>query len=93
MTPFLLWLLATLASYRLWRLLALDEVLASQRIWFVEHLPPKYEEAIYCSWCLGFWCCVVTFVTIDYLGYSIPLPLVQIAASSSIVGWVGARVD
>lgn len=90
--PFV-WILATLASYRLWRLLAFDDVLAGPRLMVVERLPRNYEGAIYCPWCLGFWSCVLTFVLIDLTGYSVPLPVVQVAAASTLVGWLGSRLE
>jgi hypothetical protein len=92
MDVIVLWLLATLASYRLWRLLALDDLpgLAEARIAIADRLPSRYERAIQCPWCLGFWCCVFVFAAIDLFGYSLPLPMVQIAAASALVGLIGA---
>jgi len=87
------WALATLASYRLWHLLAIDDLpgVAEVREALGDRMSPRYEAAIYCSWCLGFHCCVVVFVAIDLMGYSLPLPLVQVAAASTVVGLIGSR--
>lgn len=89
------WLLATLAAYRLWRLLALDDLpgLAEARTAAAGRLPPRWADAIECPWCLGFWCCLVVFVILDATTASVPLPAVQIAAASTVVGLIGARLD
>ena len=68
--------LLTLVAYRIWRLLAEDEILNRPRRWLVrlpltwdegDPLPKSYrnEWAIFfqCPWCLGFWVCLGTYIS------------------------------
>lgn len=88
-----LWLLATLAAYRLWQLLAFDDLpgLAEARVWLADRIPDRYEAAIYCPWCLGFWCCVFVFSAVHIAGHPLPLPALQVAAASALVGLIASR--
>lgn len=65
--PFELFLLVA-ASFRLWRLLAEDDILDMPRRWLLrlpqtwkngDTIPPGYREKLatflVCPWCLGFW--------------------------------------
>lgn len=95
----IVWTLATLAAYRLWRLLALDDLpgIAEGRAaldrWATTDTRARYVDAIRCPWCLGWWSCVLVFVSLDVWGVSLPLPVVQIAAASTVVGLIGSNVD
>lgn len=94
----IVWLLGTLTAYRLWQLLAHDDLpgLAEGRYrlgeWLDARHLDRYADAIACPWCLGFWCCVVTFGGI-YAVAPYPLPVLHIAAASTVVGLTGARTD
>lgn len=95
------WSLATLASYRLWRLLALDDLPGVAELrdrldrWATTDRRVRYVDAIRCPWCLGFWSCVAVFVTVQLVDpYTTPTLLVlQIAAASTVVGLIGSNVD
>ena len=94
----LLWALATLTSYRLWRLLALDDLpgIAETRDvcdrWATTPARQRYVDAIRCPWCLGFWCCVLVF-GILYAIDPYPYALLHVAAASTVVGLIGGNVD
>lgn len=94
----LLWLLATLAAYRLWRLLALDDLpyLSDVRERFEDWLDVRagnrWAAGVACPWCSGFWCCVAVFSALTWW-VSVPLIAVQIAAASTVVGLIGSRMD
>lgn len=45
----------TLATFRLWKLLADDAILDGPRDWLLIRVPEKIEELWECPWCLGFW--------------------------------------
>lgn len=49
----LVWL--ALATWRIWLLLAEDDILNDQRDWAVAHTPHWFEEWLACPWCSGFW--------------------------------------
>lgn len=94
----LLWALATLTSYRLWRLLAHDDLpgVAETRdridTWATTATRQRYVDAIRCPWCLGWWCCVLVFGIVYALApYS--WPLLHVAAASTVVGLIGGNVD
>lgn len=99
MSGLVVWILLTLAAYRLWRLLALDDLpgLADVRHRTIAAgqgtRAERWVDAIWCPWCLGFWCCVAVFAAADLAGTSIPLPAVQIAAASTAVGLIGETLD
>lgn len=99
MTPLALWLILTLAAYRLWRLLALDDLpgLAEARYRLTTTLDERgydrYADAIPCPWCLGFWCCVAVFGTTHALATPLTLWPLQAAAASTLVGLIGAHAD
>lgn len=52
-------LLIGLATYRLWRLVAVDNILDRPRDWFYNRangpVSRWFGEMIGCVWCLGFW--------------------------------------
>lgn len=73
--PIYQFLLLAFAAYRLWRLLAEDEILNRPRRWLVrlplswddgDAIPKNYrnEWAIFfqCPWCLGAWVCLGTYI-------------------------------
>lgn len=84
------WVVLMLAAYRLWRLLALDDLTRDVRERFGARLHPRLEAAIYCPWCLGFWCCVAVF-GLASIWVSLPLVVAQVAAASTVVGFLGAH--
>ena len=99
MSPLVLWALTTLAAYRVWRLLALDDLpgLADVRDRLIDRAngtrAERWVDGLGCAWCLGFWTCLAAFVAVDLAGASVPLPAVQVAAASTVVGLIGANVD
>lgn len=96
--PFL-FLLATGAAYRLWRLVALDDLpgwrdlLDRAELAVTRRAGDRWAAGLACPWCSGWWCTVVVFAAVDMAGLSVPAPVLQVAASSTIVGLVGSRLD
>jgi hypothetical protein len=50
--------LLTAASYRLWRLVAIDTIADRPRDWLLDRLDEKWEIGLVCPWCSGFWICL-----------------------------------
>lgn len=97
MSLLVVWTLATLAAYRLWRLAAIDTLppVAKLRGRIIEAADGRgwaeWADGIGCAWCLGFWCCVAVFGALNLLDpySSWPLLVVQILAASTVVGIIG----
>jgi hypothetical protein len=48
--------LLSLASFRLWKIIGDDEILAKPRDWVLKRMPnDKLELLIVCPWCMGFY--------------------------------------
>lgn len=98
--------LVVLASYRLTRLVTLDDFppLSASRRWLgqrwgwdVENLDRvrypdgvKWFEAVLCSWCIGFWISAALVGSLAQVR-DVPLPVLQVLACSTVVGFLGAR--
>lgn len=99
MSDGLTFVLLALAAYRAWRFLALDTLplIAGPRDRVEDAIAGRFGEdwadGIKCAWCLGAWCCIGVFIAADVYGVSIPLPVVQIAAASTLVGVVAMTVE
>lgn len=97
MTPLFVWLILALAAYRLWRLLALDTILDRPRTAITDRAEGRWwagwAEAIYCPWCLGFWCCLLVFGAVHLAAGPLYLWPLQAAAASTLVGLIGAHAD
>lgn len=95
----IVWLLATLAAYRAWRLWALDDLPPVERardvVWeaTARRFGADWADGWTCVWCSGFWACVAVFAAVDVAGWSVPAPPVQVAAASTVVGLIGSNVD
>lgn len=75
-----------LAAYRLWHLVAEDTIIERPRAWLVKR-SAKLSDFITCPWCAGFWIsCGVVAVTAQLV--SVPLPALQAAAVSGLVGLI-----
>lgn len=85
------WLLGTLAAYRLWRLVALDTITAGIR----DRLPSRVVDPLTCPWCAGAWTSAALFVAIQAVEpfTSWPMLAVCAAAASTVVGLIGANLD
>lgn len=83
--------LEALAAYRLYRLLAVDDLppVATARDWIVRKVDKahgdEWAHGLECPWCLGFWCSLLVVGLLD-LAVSVPLPALQVAAVSTLVG-------
>lgn len=55
MTPPWHFALLTLLTFRVWKLLADDEILDGPRNWVLSRLDARWELFITCPWCAGFW--------------------------------------
>ena len=93
-------LLDALAVFRLWRLVALDEITEGPRsrweTWAHEHFDPKPEPGrapqtakiitlVGCPWCLGFWLCIAA-VACKRLTPRVWSVVRVVLASSALVG-------
>lgn len=76
-----------LVSYRLWRLLAVDDITEGLR----DRLPERVLEPWQCAWCLGFHCTVVVGVVAYLAGLTVGSPWLVVPAASVIVGLIGER--
>lgn len=87
-----LFALMALAAYRAWRLLALDTILDRPREALLERMGDKTADFISCPWCAGAWLSAgVLAVTAQFT--SVPLPFLQWAAVSALVGLIGSNLD
>lgn len=98
MSDGLAFVLACLASYRLWRLLALDTLplLAGPRDRIEDAIAARWgddwSDGLKCAWCLGFWCsCAV--VGALWAARPLPLPALWFGAVSCVVGIVAMTVE
>lgn len=80
-----LFVLTSLAAYRLWRLIALDVVLDKPRGWIIRRLGLERSAWISCSWCAGFWMSAAVVAAV-WSQASLPLPALWFAAVSTTVG-------
>lgn len=84
-------LLLALAAFRVWRLLAEDDIAAGPRA-RVNKNRPKLEYWISCPWCAGFWIAVAW-----WLAWVASHRWAAVAATpfavSAIVGLVAANID
>lgn len=87
-------ILLSLATYRLTRLVLLDEIAEPlrERIW--KRFPPhtKFGYLFTCFWCFGFWTSilvVVLYLLVPPIAYVVSLVL----SISAVVGIVSSRMD
>lgn len=87
-------ILLSLATYRLTRLVLLDEIAEPlrERIW--KRFPPhtKFGYLFTCFWCFGFWASilvVVLYLLVPPIAYVVSLVL----SISAVVGIVSSRMD
>lgn len=76
-----------LVAFRLWRLLAVDDLTERLR----ERLPERVLEPWRCVWCLGFHCAVVVGLVAHLTGLTDSTPWLMIPAASVIVGIIWER--
>lgn len=78
------WLLTTLVAYRIWRLVALDQLTEPLRV----RIPTRLAYPVTCPWCSGTWITWATFA-VTLLFVDMRLPILQAVAASTVVGWLG----
>jgi hypothetical protein len=89
-----LFVLMSLASYRLWRLIGYDTISASIR----DELPGddgsgfSFREMVECPWCLGSWI-AFTVVGITALVTDVRWPVLQALACAVVVGWLHELIE
>lgn len=98
MSDGLLFIVVSLAAYRLWRLLALDTLPLVRaprerlELWMAGRWGDEWSDGIACAWCLGFWCaCVVVGAT--WAVRPLPLPALWFAAVSGAVGLAAMVIE
>lgn len=78
-------------AYRLWRLVALDDLPAVRRRvdrfadWLGRRRGDAWREAVYCVWCSGWWCSVAVVVAADVVG-DVPAPVLAAVTVNVGVG-------
>lgn len=82
------WALLTLAAYRVWRLVARDDITVPLRM----RLPDRVADPVVCPWCAGTWIAVGTIAAARQW-CDVEMPVVQAAASCVVVGLIGDRID
>lgn len=97
-------ILASLAVYRLWRLLAVDEILDRPRLYLLhaagwkegDPTPPgyrtKWADFLLCPWCCGAWLTVGAWV-FWLFAPSLALVVATPFAVSTVVGLIRERLD
>lgn len=89
--------LIAFASYRVWRLAALDQITEPLRAVLVERegrFSGWVLDLVGCAWCLGFWISgAVTLATAHHLGWDWPVALLTWGAASTGVGLLGKTED
>lgn len=94
----ILTLLMSLAAYRVWRLLALDDLppLVKARTRFQDAIAERHgddwADGIACPFCSGFWVSLVVVVVTASI-HPVPLPALQVLAVSAIVGFLGMKLE
>lgn len=102
--PYSLFLLAV-ASFRIWRLLAEDDILDGPRMWLLrlprdwgdgDAIPEQYREkwAMFftCPWCLGFWVSLGVYLSwIQWTEWTLMIAVV--ATISAAVGLIRGVLD
>lgn len=91
-------LLIGVASYSLWRVMAVDTITKPARRWlFTEHRDDhggklyKWLKLWYkCPWCAGAWVTALVTILVD-VTTSLPLPLLVFAAARAVCGWIGGH--
>lgn len=83
-----------LVAYRLWRLVAKDDITEPirQRVFWPSNDRPTLELMVSCPWCLGSWVAFGTVLVTHLTGVTSSNPYLLALASATIVGLV-ARTD
>jgi hypothetical protein len=80
------------ASYRLWRLIAVDAITEPLRDRWLPHLSEWWDSLVTCPWCLGSWIAFgVTWATDAVVG--LPVPFLVGLAAAVVVGVLGQLLD
>lgn len=93
MNDALLFMLMSLAAYRLWRLWALDVlppvVWARDRaeLAVADRFGNAWADGVTCSWCAGTWCAVFTVAAV-WTVRPLPLPALWFGAVGTVVGFL-----
>lgn len=77
--------LVALATWRLWRLVALDSLTAPLRL----RLRGRGQELVECPWCLGTWLTAGTWAVTWGAVASLPRPGLVLGAASALTGALG----
>lgn len=78
-------ILVALVSYRLWRLLAVDDLTERIR----SKLGERVAHVLACPWCAGFWCTVAVGLVAHFAGWTEGTPWLVVPAAAVIVGFLG----
>lgn len=93
--PFL-FLLISLASYRLWRIPGRDTWPPAEafRGWLERRTgkDSAWTDFVTCPFCAGFWITGMVVLVVAQVA-SVPLPVLQWFAAAAVVGLIGKRLD
>lgn len=96
--------LGALAVYRVWRLLAVDEIIDRPRLWLLnaagwkegQDAPPgyrtKWADFLLCPWCAGFWVALAGWL-VWLAAPSAALVVATPLAVSTVVGLIRENLD
>lgn len=91
-------LLVGLASYAIWRFIAVDVLTKGirKRLFSDKHLERTFYQWLkiwlQCPWCAGAWITALVTLSVDiFAEHGLPVPLLVFAAARAITGWVGAH--
>lgn len=95
MADWLVFILLSLAAFRVTRFVIKDFLFADFRDWVWAKFPPDSTKTGYfltCPWCIGFWVSLALFFCYTILP-SLTLWCCVVLALSTIVGWLTAFDD
>lgn len=98
MSDALLFVLVCLASYRLWRLAALDDLPPLEWLrgrfegWTDVHHGPEWSAGIACGWCSGSWVAAAVVAAV-WSVHPLPLPALWFGAVAAVVGLVAKAAE
>lgn len=98
MADALVFVMLSLASYRVWRLVGKDDITGGLRVFFYKHLPKALKDwfvaLITCPWCAGTWIALLLTWATDHFLRNLPVNWFGWAvAVSCVVGLLSGLDD
>lgn len=92
MSPWL-FVLAALAAFRVFRLVARDTITRAIRDWLTERLGDTFADFITCPWCAGMWISAGTYAVARLAPLEVVEPVLIVLSISAVVGLIGENWD